>query len=126
MPQRYRHTHGDHIRNYSKTAISSRSKGLLDSICGLRANGEEFPMEAFISQSEIDGRKFFTIIFQDITERKRAEDELRRHAHELETLAAASVALRMAQSVTEMVPVLAKQALRAVGAITVPFSCSNL
>ncbi|MEK6751364.1 MAG: PAS domain S-box protein [Chloroflexota bacterium] len=53
-------------------------------------------------------------VMVDITERKRAEDELRHHAHELEALAAASAALRTAQSVTEMVPVLAKQAMRAV------------
>ena len=51
----------------------------------------------------------------DITERKRVEEDLLRHAHELEALAAASAALRTAQNVTEMVPVLAKQALRAVG-----------
>ena len=53
--------------------------------------------------------------YRDITERKRAEDNLRRHALELETLAAASAALRVAQSVTEMIPILTKQAMRAVG-----------
>ncbi|NOT06351.1 MAG: PAS domain S-box protein, partial [Anaerolineales bacterium] len=50
----------------------------------------------------------------DVTERKRVEEDLVRRAHELEALAAASAALRTAQSVIEMVPVLAKQALRAV------------
>ncbi|MBI5351560.1 MAG: GAF domain-containing protein [Chloroflexi bacterium] len=53
--------------------------------------------------------------YRDITERKRAEQDLLRHAHELEALAAASAALRTAQSVTEIIPVLANQALRAVG-----------
>jgi putative nucleotidyltransferase with HDIG domain len=53
--------------------------------------------------------------YRDITDRKRAEEDLLRRAHELEALAAASAALRTAQNVTEMIPVLAKQALRAVG-----------
>jgi putative nucleotidyltransferase with HDIG domain len=51
----------------------------------------------------------------DITERKRTEEDLRRHARELETLALASFALRAAQNVTEMIPILAKQALQMVG-----------
>ena len=50
----------------------------------------------------------------DITERKRSEEELRRHAMELETLAIATSALRTAQNVMDMVPILARQALRAV------------
>jgi len=114
IPERYRHHHKDHIDNYSETNISKRHRGLLDSLYGLRANGEEFPMEAFISKSEVNGRKFFTVIFQDITERKQSEVNFRRHALELETLVAASSALRTAQNVTEMVPILARQALRAV------------
>lgn len=116
MPERFRHKHEDNIRHYADTGMSSRNKGLLDTLYGLRTNGDEFPMEGFISQSQIDGRSFFTVIFQDITERKHAEEELRRHAMELETLAAASSALRTAQNVTEMVPILARQALRAVKA----------
>ncbi len=52
--------------------------------------------------------------FRDITERKLAEENLRRHAHELEILAAASTALRTAQKVTEMIPILVQHAIRAV------------
>jgi len=114
IPDRYRHNHADRIREYSETNISSRHKGLLSSLYGLRANGEEFPMEAFISQSEINNQKFFTVIFQDITDRKRAEENLRHRAYELETLVMASSDFRTAPSVGAMIPILAKQALRAV------------
>jgi signal transduction histidine kinase len=44
---------------------------------GLRASGEEFPIEATISQVESAGQKLFTVILRDISERKRAEDALR-------------------------------------------------
>ncbi len=116
LPERYRHAHQDHIRRYIETDTSSRRKGLLDTLYGLRATGEEFPLEAFISQSEVNGQKLLTVIFQDITERKSAEENMRRRAFELETIVAASSALRTAQRVAEMLPTLAHQALRAVNA----------
>ena len=114
IPERYRFDHKKHLRRYAETNVTNRNKGLIDTLYGLRATGEEFPMEAFISQSEVNGRKFFTVIFQDITERKRAEENLRRRAMELETIVSASSALRTAQNVAEMAPILARQALRAV------------
>ena len=42
-------------------------------IYGLRANGEEIPIEAAVSQSGISPNKLFTVILRDISERKQAE-----------------------------------------------------
>ena len=42
----------------------------------LRANGEQFPIEATISQVQVAGQKLYTVILRDITERKRAEETL--------------------------------------------------
>ncbi|MDQ6881398.1 MAG: PAS domain-containing sensor histidine kinase, partial [Pseudomonadota bacterium] len=42
---------------------------------GLRANGEEFPMDASISQLETADGKLFTVILRDVTERVRAQEE---------------------------------------------------
>ncbi len=50
------------------------SPGILSA---LRANGEQFPIEATISQVQVAGQKLYTVILRDITERKRAEETLR-------------------------------------------------
>ena len=50
--------------------------GNLGAIYGLRANGEEFPLEAAISQATADGRRILTAILRDITERRRIEEAL--------------------------------------------------
>ena len=43
------------------------------SISGQRRNGEEFPIEASISQTTLNGRKLITAILRDVTEKHKAE-----------------------------------------------------
>jgi PAS domain S-box-containing protein len=76
IPERFRHAHKGHIQTFGKTAVTRRSMASLGAIFGVRADGEEFPIEASISQLEAEGKKFFTVILRDITERKVAEQKL--------------------------------------------------
>jgi len=74
IPQRYRSTHDEHIRRFRNTGVTGRTMGALGAISGLRADGQEFPIEASISQVEINGENLATVILRDITERMANED----------------------------------------------------
>lgn len=85
IPDRFRAAHRDHVRGFGRTQVTKRAMGRLDSLHGLRSNGEEFPIEASISQVEIRGKRLFTVILRDITEKRRAESQLLR-AQRLESV----------------------------------------
>jgi len=87
LPERYRDIHREHIERFGKTGITTRSMGSIQALSGLRANGNEFPIEASISQVEIHGQKIFTVILRDITLRKKAEEKSYRLNKELEAFA---------------------------------------
>ncbi len=74
IPERFRTAHREHIRHFGQTNVTTRRMGQLGKISGLRADGEEFPLEASISQVEIGGKKLFSVILRDITQRVRAEE----------------------------------------------------
>lgn len=46
----------------------------MHSLSGRRADGEEFPIEASISHTEVEGQKICTVILRDITGRRRNEE----------------------------------------------------
>lgn len=78
LPQRFRGGHGRHIERFGETAVTSRGMGAQTVLHGLRANGEEFPIEASISQHPEGGNKLFTVILRDVTQRVQAEEQLAR------------------------------------------------
>jgi PAS domain S-box-containing protein len=83
IPERFRAAHAGHMTAFGEAGTTSRAMGQLTTLSALRADGEEFPMEASISQSEVRGQKVFTVILRDITARKRAEETLQQTAEEL-------------------------------------------
>ena len=62
----------------NETDVMTRAMGALEPLWGLRANGEEFEVEASISQTESAGKKIFTVIMRDVSKRMQSEDALRR------------------------------------------------
>ncbi len=86
IPERYRAGHRAHVRDFRAQGVTTRRMGDETVLHGLRADGEEFPLEASISRIESGGLGLLTVILRDITERKRAQDvleETHRQLHEL-------------------------------------------
>jgi PAS domain S-box-containing protein len=83
IPARFRARHQEHVRHFGEAGVTGRRMGALGELAGLRADGQEFPIEASISRSLIAGKPVFTAIVRDITRRKRAEAQLRQAADEL-------------------------------------------
>ncbi len=80
LPNRFRSDHAAHIRNFGQAHTTRRRMGRTNSIFGLRSNGQEFPIEASISQTDVDGEKLFTVILRDVTDRRLADEEFRQQA----------------------------------------------
>lgn len=85
IPARFRASHREHVRHFGQTGETTRAMGSAHmNLSGVRANGEEFPIDASISKVQIGDQRIFTVILRDITQRKRSEYELRRLYAELE------------------------------------------
>jgi PAS domain S-box-containing protein len=83
IPQRFRNAHSVHIRKFGESGTTNRAMNNLGTLRALRADGEEFPMEASISRTQVGGRTWFTVIVRDITERERAQKKLAEKMAEL-------------------------------------------
>ncbi|MBN3759744.1 PAS domain S-box protein [Burkholderia sp. Ac-20365] len=88
IPPRFRDSHAQHVAQFGATGISERMMGRQPILCGLRANGEEFPLEASISQIREDSGKLYTVMLRDVTGRVQAENALKESREELRRLSA--------------------------------------
>jgi len=94
IPQRYRAAHTHHMERFREAGSSARRMAGSRVVTGLRRNGEEFPIDASISQVDEGGRHYYTVILRDVTERVRAEDELRASREEIKRMALTSNRVR--------------------------------
>lgn len=77
MPPRFRDAHAHYIERFGVTGVTDRQMGSQRDLFGLRADGDEFPLEASISQTAQAGKKIYTVMLRDISARKRDELALR-------------------------------------------------
>ena len=111
IPQRAKAAHHDYVAEYGKRHDAMRAMGSDRVVTGLRADGEEFPVDATISQIDIHGERRYVAVLRDVTERvrmatelraslasqKRAEAELRDSRDSLRELSAALQSIREAE-----------------------------
>ena len=92
IPFSYRERHRRGLAKYLATG-EGPVLGKRIELTGMRADGSEFPLELAITPIEGSEQTIFTGFVRDITERKQAEEELRKNAFRTQALADFSRAL---------------------------------
>ncbi len=86
LPAGFRDDHERQMQAFAGNGETRRRFGALGNVFGLRANGEEFPVEVSISRVTVESKQYFTAILRDITERLKAEADLRDREERLRTV----------------------------------------
>lgn len=94
IPQAHRHGHHAHVKTFAQSGVTARKMGAQLVLKGLRANGEEFPLDASISRAHSNGQLYMTVILRDLTQQVEAQSELDRAHAELRELSIASQTAR--------------------------------
>lgn len=76
IPQKYKEAHTAGMKRLENSEPSRMLNRRIE-ISAIRRNGEEFPVELTITQIESLGEINFSAFIRDITERKKAEEQLR-------------------------------------------------
>jgi PAS domain S-box-containing protein len=72
IPERFRATHPAQMKRFAESGQTSRRMGQLGRVWGLRANGEEFPLEAAISQVRSRDGVLLSVILRDVGDQEQA------------------------------------------------------
>jgi len=84
LPKRFRGMHEKHREEYHGQNAHNRPMGLGMDLFGLKKNGTEFPVEVSLSVYKVQDRQYVISFINDITIRKKAEDDLIRLNEALE------------------------------------------
>jgi diguanylate cyclase (GGDEF)-like protein/PAS domain S-box-containing protein len=85
MPRRYQDAHRAAMQR-AKGEFHAKNINRLFEFHGIRKTGEEFSLELSMGAWTTPAGTYYSGIIRDITERKRVEEELRRHDEQLEDL----------------------------------------
>jgi PAS domain S-box-containing protein len=82
LPERLRARHRADVAAFGAQESGARRMGGHAELVGLRADGEEFPVEAGISQVHVDGKRLYTVILRDLAQTRRMAAALQ-HSEQL-------------------------------------------
>ena len=78
LPPQFRVSHAAYVIAFGESAETARLMGHRREVFGLRKDGTEFPAEASILKLDApDGRRLYTALVRDVTDRKRMEGQQR-------------------------------------------------
>jgi len=77
MPSPYREEHDTYMRNYLETG-EAKIIGIGREVKGRRKDRSLFPLELAVSEVIIEGRRIFTGVIKDVSDRRRLEKEILR------------------------------------------------
>lgn len=84
LPERYRVEHGKHRQHFNANPTARPMGSGRTGLCGLRADGVEFPVDVSLNPLDIDGQAIVVAAIRDMSLRQRAEDKLQEISRELE------------------------------------------
>ena len=80
LPPHFRQRHAELVQFFIDSDETERRMSSRSEVMGYRKDGSFFPLEASIAKSRINDEWLLVVTLRDITERKKAEDELTRQA----------------------------------------------
>lgn len=85
LPERFREEYAQKVTGFSESEDSLTVADLYRTdVRGRRKSGEEFPVEASISQMMLEDQKIFTVALTDVSQRRQTEAELETYRSHLE------------------------------------------
>ena len=85
IPERFRNAHAAHRKEYAAHP-RTRQMGVGMDLYGRRKDGNEFPVDIMLSPIETPGGRVVLSVVRDLSEKKRAEEELERRTREKQYL----------------------------------------
>jgi PAS domain S-box-containing protein len=96
IPEQYRANHDEYVRRFFESGVINRKLESANPLLAQRNNGEQFPIEASISQVTVGGERVGPIVLRDITERKMNEEARALLAREVDHRAKNALAVAQA------------------------------
>ncbi len=77
VPPQQRDAVARHIRQFAASPLDHRRVGDGGPVVGLRRDGSQFPIEATVSKTQVDGQQLLTIMLRDVSEREASKRQIR-------------------------------------------------